>query len=99
MFKGRKEAREQKEIGHDLTDYARSLISVELQRSKAFAFDYFGLDDDEHQFKIVDQYGFEYESRVRETERCTALAGDRSSFAYHAVTFVSAFLPSSVWLY
>ena len=67
MFKGRKEAREQKEIGHDLTDYARSLISVELQRSKAFAFDYFGLDDDEHQFKILDQYGFEYECRVTET--------------------------------
>ena len=67
MFKARKEAREQKEIGHDLTDYARSLISVELQRSKAFASDYFGLDDDEHQFKIIDQYGFEYECRVTET--------------------------------
>ena len=35
----------------------------------------------------------------RRQERCTALAGDRSSFAYHAVTFVSAFLPSSVWIY
>jgi hypothetical protein len=67
LFKARKEAREQKEIGHNLTDYARSLISVELQRSKAFAFDYFGLDDDENQFKIVDQYGFEYECRVTET--------------------------------
>ncbi len=65
LFQAKKKARDQKELGHDLTTYARSLIAVELDRSKAFDSDYFGLDDDEL-LLIVDQYGFEFDCRVSE---------------------------------
>ena len=66
LREGKKHANKRKLVTTLQTTHAHS-FQLSYKGRKHSPSTTFGLDDDEHQFKILDQYGFEYECRVTET--------------------------------
>ena len=63
-MQAREEAIQQQKIGHELTEYARGLIAIELNKSRAFTKTYLGMSGGEHQFKVINNFGYEFDVKI-----------------------------------